>query len=161
MHEGISLKLSSPGKKKWIESSSIPSSKIDLANRADYHSRKACKGWINYCNICSKAGLICCTLHLVLLPLVSWGVVTEFTLVWGNFLPIYQMSVVSGLIFTRGNAEPLPRLRCCWAEKRIKKERERLRALFFSFHVCLLYCKCYTLKARLNFIEHLCAECFF
>lgn len=52
-------------------------------------AEKACKGWINYYNICSNAGLICCTLHLVLLPLVSRGVVTEFSHVWGNVLPIY------------------------------------------------------------------------
>lgn len=61
------------------------------------------------------------------------------------------MSVVSGLIFTRGNAKPLPRLRCCWAEGGMKKERERLP--FFSFGVCLLYNKCYSLKATLHFIE--------
>lgn len=29
-----------------------------------------------------------------------------------------------------------------------------------SFHVCLLYCKCYTLKAMLNFIGLLSAKCF-
>lgn len=157
-----SLKCSSSGKKRGTESSSSPSSEIDLANGGEYHSRKACKAWINYCNICSKAGLICCTLHLVLLPLVSWGVVTEFTLVWGNFLPINWMSVVSGLIFTWGNVKPLPGCLCCWVEKRMKKkgEGERLKA-FFSFHVCLLYCNCYTLKALLNFTGCLCAECFF
>lgn len=48
--------------------------------------------------------------------------------------------------------KPLPRLLRCWVEKRIKeKEKERLRALFFSLRVCLLCCKCYTLKAMLNF----------
>lgn len=31
----------------------------------------------------------------------------------------------------------------------------------FLFHACSLYCKCHTLKAMLNFIEFLCAECFF
>lgn len=114
--------------------------------------KKACRGWINYCNICSKAELICCTLHLVLLPLVSWGVVTKFTLVWGNFLPIYWITVVSGFII-RVMCKPLPKLHCCWVEKR--------ESLFFILCVCLPCCKCYTLKAMFNFIELSSAKCFF
>lgn len=42
--------------KRWIETSLSPSSETHLANRAEYHSRKACRDWINYYNICSKAG---------------------------------------------------------------------------------------------------------
>lgn len=58
--------------------------------------------------------------------------------------------------------KPLPRLHCCWVEKRIKKERGRTaESTFFVFHVCLLYCKCYTLKVVLNFIVFVCRMIFF
>lgn len=70
------------------------------------------------------------------------------------------MSVVSGLIF---NVKHLPRLCCCLVEKKKWKktegEQKKLRA-HFCF-LCLLYCKWYSLKGILNFMDYSNTKCIF
>lgn len=126
------MKKKTQKKKKMYWGFSSPSFDIHLANEAEYHSRKVCKSWINYANICGKAGLICNTLHLVLLHPVSWGVVIEFTLVWRRFYPFTEVSI-QRFDYICGEVEPLPRFQRCWVEKKNIKRKKAEVVFVFVF----------------------------
>lgn len=64
------------------------------------------------------------------------------------------MSEVCGVIFARGNAEPLPKPLCRWVEKRIKMKREKADGsiFFFPFFIsCVFYSKACNLWALISF----------